>query len=483
MSTAHAFTDELSRLDAVATAEAIRSRRLSPEEVVRSAIERAKAVNPELNAVACEDYDRALAAAQRAGSNGTSGMSGTFACVPTFIKDGTAVAGLPTRQGSAAFDRAGPAKATDGIAQQLFDMGAIGLGKSTLPEFGFTASTEFPDGTATHNAWNLSWSPGGSSGGAGALVAAGVVPIAHGQDGGGSIRIPAACHGLVGLKSTRGRLLPDPHARLLPLNVVVDGVVTRTVRDTATYFAEADLRYRNQRLKPLGDVRTPLDRPLRIGVFIDTPTGAEVDEPTRRTFEQTSSLLEDLGHTVEPLEPPVDDQFAEDFIHYWSMLAAAVERGGKQLYDASFDRSGLTMLTNGLAAQFRSRWTSTPGVIRRLRRSVAEFEAAMGGIDVALSPTIAQLPPELGHLGTTLPFDVLFPRVEEWVGFTPLANATGAPAISLPLGHDPVSNLPIGMMFSGHFGDDGLLLRLALQLEAARSFPSLDPAAGSTATA
>jgi amidase len=480
VSTAHAFTDELSRLDAVATAERVRAGEVSPQEVVAAAVERAKAVNPDLNAVACEDYDRALEAAQRAGTNGTSGMSGTFAAVPTFIKDGTAVAGLPTRQGSAALEHAGPAKATDGIAQQIFDMGAIGLGKSTLPEFGFTASTEFPDGTATHNAWNLGRSPGGSSGGAGALVASGVVPIAHGQDGGGSIRIPAACHGLVGLKPTRGRLLPDPHAKLLPLNVVVDGVLTRTVRDTAAYYAAAELRYRNHGLKPLGDTQTPIDRPLRIGAFIDTPTGAEVDDPTRRTFERTLSILEDLGHVVEPIAAPVDDQFARDFIHYWSMLAAAVHRGGKQLYDKAFERDQLTMLTNGLSAQFRAHWSSTPGVIVRLRRSAAAWEAAMGSYDVVLSPTLAQLPPELGHLGTTLPFDVLFPRVEEWVGFTPLANATGAPAVSLPLGHDAATNLPIGMMFSGHFGDDGLLLRLALQLEAACPFPSLDPSAGTS---
>ena len=112
-------------------------------------------------------------------------------------------------------------------------------------------------------------------------------------------------------------------------------------------------------------------------------------------------------------------------------------------------------------------------MIDRLRRSAAAWEAAMGSYDVVLSPTLAQLPPELGHLGTTLPFDVLFPRVEEWVGFTPLANATGAPAVSLPLGHDAATNLPIGMMFSGHMGEDGLLLRLALELEAARPFPTL----------
>jgi amidase len=469
VTSAHAFTDDLAGLDAVATADLVRTKQVSPAEVVAAAIERAEALHADLNAVATPDYERARATATRASTHGT------FAGVPTFIKDGTDVAGLPTREGSDAFHLAGPAKATAPIAQQLFDMGTVNLGKSTLPEFGFTASTEFPDGTATHNPWNLARTPGGSSGGAGALVAAGVVPLAHGQDGGGSIRIPAACNGLVGLKATRGRLLPDPTARLLPVKIVADGVLTRTVRDTVAYYREAELRYRSRTLPPLGEVSLPLDRPLRVGAFVDTPTGAVVDAATRRTFDATVELLERLGHRVETVDPPVGQQFADDFVHYWAMLAFAVRRSGHKLYDPTFDRTRLTMLTNGLAERFRAGWSSTPAVIARLRRSREVFERSMANLDVVLTPTMAQLPPVLGHLGTTLAYDVLFPRVEEWVGFTPLANATGAPAISLPLGHDADTDLPVGMMFSGRFGDDGLLLRLALQLEEAQPFPTLDP--------
>ena len=466
MTTANTFSDELARLDAVATAEAVRDKAVSAEEVVAAAITRARAVDPQIGAVACEDYERAVARARTVGE-------GSFAGVPTFIKDMTDVAGLPTRNGSAAFANAQPATSTFGIAQQMFDMGMVGLGKSTLPEFGFTPSTEFPDGDPTRNPWNLDRSAGGSSGGSAALVASGVVPIAHGQDGGGSIRVPAACNGLVGLKSSRGRLLPDPHDRLLPVKLVVDGVLTRSVRDTAAYFAEADRRYRSKRLTPLGDVTTPVGRRLRIGAMIDSPTGVTVDAPTRKVFEQTIGLLEELGHEVRPMAAPVDAQFAEDFIHYWSMLAYAVSVGGKVLFDASFDKTKLTMLTTGLAAQFRSRMTRTPGVIRRLRRSAATVEERCRDLDVILSPTLSHLPPPLGHLGTDLRFDVLFPRVEQWVGFTPLANATGGPAISLPLGHDEETNLPVGMMFSASLGQDGMLLRLALELEAARPFRSL----------
>jgi amidase len=468
MTTAHSYGDDLAGLDAVATAAAVRGGDVSAEEVVRAAIERARRVDPLIGAVACDDYERAPLRARHV-------RGGTFAGVPTFIKDMTDVAGLPTRNGSAAFAGAGPATKTFGIAQQLFDMGAVGLGKSTLPEFGFTPSTEFPDDDPTRNPWNLDRSAGGSSGGAAALVAAGVVPIAHGQDGGGSIRLPAACNGLVGLKPSRGRLLPDPHDRLLPVKLVVDGVLTRSVRDTAAYYAEAERRYRSKRLAPMGEVTRPVGRRLRVGALVDSPSGVSVDAPTRGTFDDAVALLEELGHDVVPVAAPVDARFAEDFVHYWSMLAYSVSIAGKVLFDRSFDKRKLTPITHGLADRFRANLASTPGVIARLRRSGTAYQAQFDelGLDVVLSPTLAHLPPEIGHLGTHLHFDVLFPRVEQWVGFTPLANATGAPAISLPLGHDHHTNLPVGMMFSAPVGQDGLLLQLALELEAARPFRSV----------
>ena len=467
MTTAQTFDDELARLDATATADAVQRGELSPSEVVGAAIARARRVDPVLRAVACEDFDRAAARAASAP------RVGTFASVPTFIKDMTDVAGLPTRNGSAAFAGAAPATKTFSIAQQMFDMGMICLGKSSLPEFGFTPSTEFPDSDPTRNPWNTDRSAGGSSGGAAVLVASGVVPIAHGQDGGGSIRIPAACSGLVGLTPSRGRLVSDPHDRLLPVQIVTDGVLTRTVRDTARYYLEAEWRHRPKHLRPMGDLTRPVDRRLRIAALAESPVAADVDAPTRQTFEETIALLEDLGHTVEPIAPPVDASFAEDFIHYWSMLAFATHYAGKVLFDKSFDKAGLTMLTEGLSARFRSNVGRTPGAIARLRRSNATIQAKLDGYDVVLSPTLAHLPPEIGHLGTHLPFDELFPRVEQWVGFTPLANATGMPAISLPLGHDAATNLPVAMMFGAPLGHDGLLVQLALQLEAARPFPSL----------
>ena len=461
----HAFTDELAQLDAVATAEAIRAGELSTTEVVTAAVTRAERIESSINAIVTPDFERAVRTAAKT-------VPGPFAGVPTFIKDLIDVEGLPTRHGSEALDAVGPAQHTAGLAQQMFDMGMVCLGKSTLPEFGFPPSTEFPHAEPTRNPWNLDHTAGGSSGGSAALVAAGVVPIAHGADGGGSIRIPAACCGLVGLKPTRGRLLTPAAAKLLPVNIVVDGVLSRSVRDTTLYYAEAEKRFRNRRLPPMDRIRTHPERRLRFGAVIKSPVG-EVDAPTRAAFDNTVTLLEELGHHVEPIAAPVSAQFAEDFIHLYALLAFVVRTAGRRLFDRSFDRSRLTHLTHGLAARFHKRIASTPGAIFRLRRSAADIAPVFERFDVVLSPTLNRIAPEVGYLGMDLPYDVVFPRIVEWTGFTPLANASGSPSISLPLGHDAALNLPIGMMFTAAPGQDGLLLQLALELEDAAPWRTL----------
>lgn len=185
----------------------------------------------------------------------------------------------------------------------MLSQGYICLGKSTLPEFGFNASTEPAQGDPTRNPWNLDYSCGASSGGAAALVAAGVVPIAHANDGGGSIRIPAACCGLVGLKPTRGRVVDNDAARDLPVNIISDGVVTRSVRDTAGFLAYAESWFKNRKLPAIGHVQgPPSGRQLRIGLVLDSINGHPPTDPeTRLTVEQTARYLEKLGgHIIEP---------------------------------------------------------------------------------------------------------------------------------------------------------------------------------------
>ena len=464
--TAHAFDDELARWDAIATAEAIRRGDVSAEEVVTAAIRRAERLEPNLNAIVTADFDRALACARQ-------NPAGAFGGVPTFIKDMIDVAGLPTRWGSEGLHAAPPAQKTGGIAAQIADMGMISLGKSSMPEFGLTHSAEFSNSSATHNPWNLDRGPGGSSSGAGAMVAAGVVPIAHGCDGGGSVRLPAACCGLVGLKPSLGRLLPHPEERMSPIRLVVDGMLTRSVRDTTLFFAEAERRYHNRKLPLMGHVKTPPRRRLRIGVIEEPPTGAAVEMPVRRALEGTEKLLEELGHRVEPVSSPFDTQLIEDFKLYFQVLAFALIHGGRLQFGRAFDKTRVNAYDRGLAEAFARRPLSIIGAVVRLRRAAAKYRASFSGIDVILSPAGAALPPIIGTLSPELPFEMLFQRVSDWMYISPVANVAGTPCISLPIGHDAETNLPIGMLFDAGKGQEALLLELALELEQARPWRHL----------
>ena len=245
--------DILGNLDAVGIARAIANGAFTAAEAVEAAIARIEAVESRLNGVVCGRFDKAReeARAVRPGGDG-----GRLAGVPSAIKDNAELAGVPTRHGSRATPD-GPASADSEITAQLKATGLIPVAKTALPEFGLTATTERTWGAPTRNPWNPEHSTGGSSGGSAALVAAGALPIAHGNDGGGSIRIPAACCGLVGLKPSAGRLRTVELAERMPIRIIVEGVLTRTVRDTAAFLAEAEKHYTDSSLPPVGDVRSP----------------------------------------------------------------------------------------------------------------------------------------------------------------------------------------------------------------------------------
>lgn len=458
----HSFADDaLGDHDAVALAELVRSGERSPRELAAAAVERARRVE-ELAAVAYASYEVPLLPAER---------SGRFYGVPTFVKDNADITGMPTNHGTAAF-RAKPAQEHGGYARQFLSAGMTVLGKSTLPEFGFNATTEPPFAQATRNPWHTGYSVGGSSGGAAALVAAGVVPIAHGNDGGGSIRIPAACAGLVGLKPSRGRHIDSAMARKLPINIVSEGVLTRTVRDTAAYTAAVEEYWRNPALPPIGLVEGPGSKRLRIALLLENIGGPVPAGPIRAAVEKVAATLEAHGHRVEAVPLPFDAALETAFLHYWGLLATFVASTGK-LADRRFDTSRLDDLTLGLRRHFlRGAWRA-PMTLYRLRAAAATYERALGPYDAVLLPTLGHETPELGYLSPTVPFDELLDRLRAYVAFTPINNITGTPSITFPAGLTP-TGLPIGVQFASTRGNERTLLELAYLLEAEQPFPRLD---------
>lgn len=459
----NAFADDaMGRGDAVALAEAVRTGATTPEELAAAAAARAALVDPELHAIAHAAFDRPRYADDK---------DGALYGVPTFVKDNTDIRGLPTNHGTAAF-RAGPAHRDGAYAKQLRSTGLTVLGKTRLPEFGFSPTTEFMSEAPTHNPWNTDYSVGASSGGSAALVAAGVVPIAHANDGGGSIRIPAACTGLVGLKPSRGRHVDGEAARTMPINIVSEGVLTRTVRDTAAYLAAIEDYRRNPALPPIGRVDGPARRRLRIGLITDSITGAPTDEQTRAAVLRAASLLERAGHRVEPMALPVTKQWADDFLQLWALLADMAASAGRFVLDRSFDTAELDGLTRGLRARHRAAMHRTPGALLRLRRTGEAYARMFARHELVLSPVLTHITPKLGYLSPTVDFDELLERLFSYVGFTPLNNVAGTPAISLPMGLAE-SGVPIGIQLSAAYGDERTLLEIAYEIEAAQPFPSL----------
>lgn len=464
MTRVHAFGDDaLGSLDAVGLVEAIQEGQVAIPEVVDAAIARTERLQPELGALAHVAFDRARAEAR-------DPRGGFFAGVPSFLKDNVDVAGMPTQQGCDAF-RARPVARDGDFARMFLATGLVPLGKTQLSEFGFSPAAEHPRLGPVRSPWDTAHTAGASSAGTAALVAAGAVPMAHGNDGGGSIRIPAAVNGLVGLKPTRDRLAQDRLTRQMPVRIVSDGVLTRSVRDTAAFLREAEHVYRALSLPPIGDVTRPGRTRLRIAVHtggIGRSASPEVVELTLKT----ARLLEELGHQVEQVEHPAPATLPEDFLLYWSMLAMTIVRTGRRVSGPSWERSRLDNLTLGLDRHCRRRIHRLPGAIARLRRLSRLSARFHQRYDVALTPTLAHATPLVGHLDPTNDYDTVMERILEWVAFTPWQNATGDPAVSLPLATTS-TGMPQGMMLSAGAGREATLLELAYELEEAAPWPRI----------
>ncbi len=456
--------DEYIGHDAVGLAERIRAGELTAPEAVQTAIELAEQINPRINAIVCTDYEAALERAQSADTRTA------FGGVPTFIKDNENVTGLPTRQGSHSMPSHPVSKSSD-FTRQLLASGLTHLGKSTLPEFGLTCTTESIAMGPTRNPWNLEHSTGGSSGGSAALVAAGVVPVAHGNDGGGSIRIPASCCGLIGIKSSRGRLHSAEGAEKLPIDIISQGILSRSVRDTATFLAEGEKFKRDPALPELGLVEAPGTKRLRIGMFTDSATGEASHPDVVAAVEKAARLCADLGHHVEPMKNPYDERISNDFIVYWGVIPLALKLIGKREFGKDFDKSHFDQWTQGLASIGRRNLLRLPFVLRRLKKYAAQMDTLFGSYDMMLTPVLSEPPLKLGTISPDIPFDVQYDKVEKYCCFTPYQNLSGTPAISLPIGRSE-SGLPIGVQFAAPMGQDKALLELAYELEQAEAWNS-----------
>jgi amidase len=451
--------------DAVETRRRIAQKDVSVREVLDGAIARTEEAW-HLGGVYERTYDRARAEVDLLTSDGP------FAGVPTFVKDMTEIRGVSTTWGSRAAGKY-VSRSTDPIGRRMNAAGLISLGKSACSELALSATTETMRFPACRNPWDPSRSAGGSSGGAGTLVAAGAVPIAHGTDAGGSIRIPAACCGLVGMKPSRFRL-DAKGSRLLAVNVVSDGVLTRSVRDTVEFFAAMEARRAAGRVAPIGDVARAPSGSLRIGVFVDSPIGTPIDPDVRQAVLDAARSCEGLGHGVELIPCPFSGSVVHDFIRYFACIAWLQALTAPVVFHWRFDRRKVEPWARDLAAYFAKAKLAAISAIMRLRRFTKTFGEVMSRYDVLLSPTTPIPAPRLGHLAPDVAFETLLERMREFVAFTLLYNTSGAPAISLPLGRSR-DGVPIGVQFGSAHGEDRKLLELAFSIEGAAPWDRIAP--------
>jgi amidase len=286
------------------------------------------------------------------------------------------------------------------------------------------------------------------------------VPIAHANDGGGSIRIPAAFCGLIGLKATRGRLARMASSKRMPVKIATYGLLSRTVRDTAAFFAAVDDG--SDTLPAIGKVEGPSQARLRVGKFVDGPFGHDVDPAVREAVESTARRLEGAGHTVIDIEPPYTESLADDFLLHWGFMAAGVVMTMR--LSKSTDASKLEPWTRGLARFMAKRWWKVPAAIVRLRRFGDQYAKVFEGCDVILSPTTGAPAPPIGHLSPGLEFEAKLERIYRLLPYTPVQNASGGPAISLPVARTS-DGLPVGIQLAGPSGEERRLLELAFELE------------------
>lgn len=465
---------DFAALDATAQADLVRDGQASPLELVDAAIDAIERHNPELNAVIHSRFERA-----REEASGTP-LDGPFSGVPMVIKDlACETTGDPIHEGMAFLKRLRfTAEGDTELASRFRRAGLVAVGRSNTPELGIVPTTEPLAYGPSRNPWDTGRSTGGSSGGSAAAVAAGLVPIGHASDGGGSIRIPASECGLVGLKPSRGRVSQAPHYGDVMGGLVCELAVTRSVRDTAILLdavhgpVTGDPYAASPPSRPYCEEVGFDPGPLRIGVLTRPPDGSEIHRDCVTAATEAGRLLESLDHHVEVSSPKAleDPEYTSHFITYWSAGTAWSLDYWSRRAGEPIGSDDVEPLTWALAEMGRSAsaadWLSAREWLQHNSREVLAWWDH-DGFDLLLTPTIAEPPPEIGSFDSPAdnPLHGIV-RAASLVPFTPPFNVTGQPAISLPLHHSE-QGLPIGVQLVAAAGREDVLIRVAAQLEAA----------------
>jgi amidase len=461
---------ELAFLPATEQAAAIRRREVSSTELVDLYLDRIDRIDTDLNAFVTLRHEEALAEARAADA---STSDAPFRGVPIAVKDLTATKGIRTTYSCRAFADHVPDFDT-AVVRRLREAGFVILGKTNTPEFGTTAFTESELNGATRNPWNPERTPGGSSGGAAAALAAGLVPVAHGSDGGGSIRIPASCCGLFGLKPSRGRVSAAPFGSLEGLST--SAPLSRTVLDAAALldvmagYEPGDPWWAPPPERPFADEVGATPGRLRIAVTATPPVDTPIDPECAAALASAAALLADLGHELVDESPPWEEtDLGLTFITIWQV--------GPALQPVD-DLSLLTPLNRELVESSRSTSAAEYGrTVARLQAYARRIVAFWEEVDVVLTPTLALPPVRIGWQEAAGGGIEQLLRNLVFTPFTAVANLTGLPAMSLPL-HWSEDDLPIGAQVIGPPAGDALLIRLAAQIESARPWADRRPASG-----
>ena len=458
---------ELALVPAVEQARLVRDGDVSSVELVELYLARIAQLDPQLNSFVTVRSEEAIADARAADA---ASSKAPFHGVPIAIKDLTATAGIRTTYSSRAYADYVPDFDT-AVVRRLREAGFVILGKTNTPEFGTTAFTESELNGVTRNPWNPERTPGGSSGGAAAALAAGLLPVAHGTDGGGSIRIPASCCGVFGLKPSRGRISPAPFTSLEGLST--SGPLSRTVEDAAALldvlagYEPGDPSWAPPPERPFADEVGEPPGLLRIAVTSAPPVETPVDPECVTALTSAAELLAELGHEVVEATPPwTEPDLALTFIAVWQV--------GPALHPVD-DLSQMTPLNRGLVEFARvSSAADYARAVVRLQAIARRTVAFWSGFDVVLTPTLALPPVPIGWQGAVDGAIEQLLRNTVFTPFTAIANLTGLPAVSLPL-HWSAEGLPIGVQAIGPPAGDALLLRLAAQVEEAQPWADKRP--------